>query len=164
MAAKVFVIQHCWGEGLNKPRAAIIFVRCGCRSLSGDRATGRSGASARSAHFIAARQEFTFTDPRATGAALLAVVVPPHFTPWIFEEITMNLGEIYHGLINLAEAAHHLAREMLKYPHRDDVGHLSAQDRACIHRAGVSCRDLATGVEHAAKSLSSATLEQISRS
>jgi hypothetical protein len=75
----------------------------------------------------------------------------------------MNLREIYHGLINLAEAAHHLAPELLKYPHRDDVGQLSMQDRASMHRAGTCLRDMATSVEHAAKSLSDETRQHISQ-
>jgi hypothetical protein len=50
----------------------------------------------------------------------------------------MNLGEIYHGLINLAEAAHHLAREMLKYPHRDDVGH--CQRKTVLAFIAPACR------------------------
>jgi hypothetical protein len=73
----------------------------------------------------------------------------------------MTLQEIYHGIINLAEAAHHLAPGLLKYPHRDDVGPLSAPDRAALHRGGVVCRDFAIGVEHAAKSLTPATLDAI---
>ena len=73
----------------------------------------------------------------------------------------MTLKEIYHGVINLAETAHHLAPELLKYPHRDDVGQLSAQDRASIHRAGVSFHDLAVGVSEAIKALSPATLDVI---
>jgi hypothetical protein len=73
----------------------------------------------------------------------------------------MTLKEICRGVISLAEAAERLAPGMLKYPHRDDVGNLSAQDRAALHRGGVSCHDFAVGVSHAFRSLSPATIEHI---
>jgi hypothetical protein len=57
------------------------------------------------------------------------------------ENNQMNLREIYHGVISLAEAAHHLAPGLLRYPHRNDIGDLSMQDRAGIHRAGMALRD-----------------------
>jgi hypothetical protein len=75
----------------------------------------------------------------------------------------MTLKEIYHGVINLAETAHHLAPGLLRYPHRDDVGPLSAPDRAALHRRGVVCRDFALGVEHAIRALSESTLKTIAR-
>ena len=75
----------------------------------------------------------------------------------------MKLFDVYQSLATLAEAAHHLAPGLLRYPHRNDIGDLSMQDRADIHRGGVACRDLALSVEHAAKSLSPATLNQIAQ-
>jgi hypothetical protein len=66
----------------------------------------------------------------------------------------MTLKEIYHGVINLAETAHHLAPGLLSYPHRNDIGDLSMQDRAGIHRGGVACRDLSHAIADAMTALS----------
>jgi hypothetical protein len=75
----------------------------------------------------------------------------------------MTLREICRRIINIAEAAHHLAPGLLKYPHRDDVGPLFAPDRAALHRRGVVCRDFALGIEHAIRALSESTLKTIAR-
>jgi hypothetical protein len=68
-----------------------------------------------------------------------------------------------HAALKLAEAAHHLVPGLLKYPHRNDVGELSTQDRAALRRAGATLRDFAIGVSEAIKALSPATLNQIAQ-
>jgi hypothetical protein len=73
----------------------------------------------------------------------------------------MNLRNVYHALVNLGEACDHLAPELLN---RDDLGHLSPQDRAAIHRYGMLSRDTATGLENALRSLSDETRQQIAAS